>query len=209
MNGDLPTPPPAIPDASAAPAAGGTGQPAVPGRVSRRRQWLATVAVGAGAAAAGLAWFSRSQSDESAVPMSAADLAFWALDFDAPEGGKLPMARFKGQRLLVNFWATWCPPCVEELPLIDAFFAQNSPKGFQVLGIAADNGNAVRAFTAKMPLRFPVALAGLAGVELSRSLGNLSGGLPFTVVFGAAGKVLHRKMGRITPQDLTAWAQLQ
>ena len=81
--------------------------------------------------------------------------------------------------------------------------------GWQVLGLAVDQRAAVNGFLGKMPLSFPVALAGLSGVDLSKSLGNLSGGLPFTVVVGSGGAVLHRKMGRISLKDLSAWKHLK
>ncbi len=67
---------------------------------------------------------------------------------------------------------------------------------------------AVNAFLGKTPVSFPLALAGPAGIELSKSLGNLSGGLPFTVVIGARGNLVQRKIGRITPQDLVTWSAL-
>ncbi len=110
--------------------------------------------------------------------------------------------------MVLNFWATWCPPCVEELPLLNAFFNENRAKGWQVLGLAVDQAAPVTRFLTQSPLAFPVALAGFPGIEVSKSLGNLSGGLPFTVVFGAAGTVLHRKMGKLTPDDLHAWTKL-
>ena len=71
-----------------------------------------------------------------------------------------------------------------------------------------DQPSAVRAWLQRKPLGFPVAMAGFSGTELSKSLGNLSGGLPFTVVFGASGQLLHRKSGKVTPEDLAQWVQL-
>jgi len=119
------------------------------------------------------------------------------------------MADFRGRPLLLNFWATWCPPCVEELPLINAFYKENLANGWQVLGLAVDKASAVQAFLKKMPLEFPVGMAGIAGADLGRSLGNLAGGLPFSVALSANGSVIQRKMGRLTASDLQAWARLK
>ncbi|MBC7597768.1 MAG: TlpA family protein disulfide reductase, partial [Polaromonas sp.] len=88
------------------------------------------------------------------------------------------------------------------------FFVENRDKSWQVLGLAVDQPTAVRAWLQRKPLNFPIAMAGFAGTELSKSLGNLTGGLPFTVVFGASGQLLHRKTGKVTAEDLTLWAQL-
>ena len=131
---------------------------------------------------------------------------FWGLSLKTPEGAALDVAQFQGKPLLLNFWATWCPPCVEELPLLDAFYRENSAKGWQVLGVAIDRVEAVQVFLRKTSVTFPVAMAGLGGTELGRTFGNQAGGLPFTVVLGADGTVAHRKMGQITHQDLVTWA---
>ena len=95
------------------------------------------------------------------------------------------------------------------MPLIEAFYRQNGSNGWQVLGIAADKADSVVNFLTKLPLSFPIAIAGLEGVALSRSLGNLAGGLPFTVVVGRDGQVIQRKMGQIQPEDLRNWVALR
>ena len=181
-------------------------EPSIPSRSNAiQRRWLLGAVAGAAAlGGAGLAWWKGAAHDGTGLPAD-----FWELKFDTPSGQSLGMASLRGQTLLLNFWATWCPPCVEELPLIDGFFQENSKKGWQVLGLAVDQLAAVNGFLAKAPVKFPVALAGMPGVALSQSLGNLSGGLPFTVVLGKSGSVLHRKMGRVTPDDLRAWAGLK
>ncbi len=175
-----------------------------PSSTSTRRWLLGALAGAAALSGAGLAWWKGTPGHATDLPAD-----FWQLKFDTPAGQSLGMASLRGQTLLLNFWATWCPPCVEELPLIDGFFQENSKKGWQVLGLAVDQLAAVNGFLAKAPVRFPVALAGMSGVGLSKSLGNLGGGLPFTVVLGKDGSVLHRKMGRVTSDDLRAWAQLK
>lgn len=113
-----------------------------------------------------------------------------------------------GEVTVVNFWATWCPPCVDELPLINGFYREHAASGWQVLGLAVDQAAPVTRFLTHTPLDFGVALAGFAGTELSRSLGNASGALPFSVVFAADGTVKHRKLGKVSPQELALWAQI-
>ena len=170
-----------------------------------RRQWaMAGVALAAGATGAGVAWW---RFQPHAV-QDGATAAFWASQFEGPNGELVDLQAWRGRPLLVNFWATWCPPCVEELPMLNAFHTQHAARGWQVLGLAVDQPSAVRRFMEKLPLVFPVGMAGLAGTELSRTLGNASGALPFTVVMGRDGVVLHRKLGKVSQADLDTWAQL-
>ena len=176
-----------------------------PTHVSRRRALYAGVAGAAALGGAGLAWGCL----QPRAVQAGAEQALWTQAFDTPEGAQLAMGAFAGKPLLLNFWATWCPPCVEELPLLNTFHRENKANGWQVVGLAIDQPSSVRKFLARLPLDFPVGLAGLGGSELGRSLGNLTGGLPFTVVFGAEGRVLHRKMGQVTPQDLQKWVALR
>ncbi|WP_326533499.1 TlpA family protein disulfide reductase [Pseudorhodoferax sp.] len=153
-------------------------------------------------AGVGAAWWLR-KPGPAANPETE---PLWALQSEQPGGGMLPMASFRGRPLLVNFWAPWCPPCVEELPMIDAFFRQRSPNGWQVVGLAVDKPAAVQNFLGKTPVAFPVGIVGMGGLSLVKSLGNTAGGLPFTVVLDAAGRVHERKIGQITPEDLQRWA---
>lgn len=174
----------------------------VPMSPGRRRALLGAVAGVATAAGAGLAWWRYRPHDISASVLE----PFWAGSFDTPQGPPLAMQAFRGKPLLINFWATWCPPCIEEMPLIDAFYRENSHKSWQVVGLAIDQPSAVRAFLTRAPVSYAIGLAGLDGTGLAKSLGNSSGGLPFSVVVSARGEVLHRKMGRLLPADLAGWA---
>jgi thiol-disulfide isomerase/thioredoxin len=185
-----------------------------------RRNWLYIGAAGLGLGG-GLAyqtWRGASQrTDEGENPASLGAAqgsakigsngeGFFDLGFPKPDGSPLAMASFRGKPLLVNFWGTWCPPCIEELPLINAFFEQNQSKNWQTLGLAVDQAPAVTKFLAAKPLSFPVAMAGLAGIELTRTLGNMTGALPFSVMFNAKSELVQRKLGKLSEADLKAWA---
>jgi thiol-disulfide isomerase/thioredoxin len=160
---------------------------------------LAGVAVGGGLAL----WKYR-----LAEPEGGALAALWALEAELPSGGMYQMSKLRGKPLVVNFWATWCPPCVEEMPLLDAFYRENAAKGWQMVGLAADNSIAVAKFLSKMPMGFPTPLAGLAGIELSRTLGNLSGALPFTVVINSQGAIALRHMGKLSESQVANISKL-
>ena len=163
-----------------------------------RRRWLVGLGAASALAGAGLAWWRTR-------PAPADPHAFWQERFERPEGGDITTAGLRGRPLLVNFWATWCPPCVEELPMIDVFWRENNANGFQVLALAIDQPSAVRRFLGRQPLSFPVGLAGLQGTALAASLGNTQGGLPFSVFFKPDGGVWRQKLGQLTPQDLQDW----
>jgi thiol-disulfide isomerase/thioredoxin len=160
----------------------------------------------AAAAGMGLGWWRLQAATAQGEPLPE---DVWALQWEAPQGPALRMQSFRGKPLLINFWATWCPPCIEELPSINDFFRKNRGAGWQVLGIAVDRPEAVKGFLKKMPLDFPIALAALNGTELARTLGNPTGSLPFSVAVGAQGQVVARKLGRLKAEDLDAWSRLK
>lgn len=157
----------------------------------------------AGLAGAGLAaWRLRVGEPQENQPQ-----AFWGSSFMGLGGEPLQMASMRGRPLLLNFWATWCPPCVQELPLLNGFYGEHRANGWQVLGLAIDQPANVQKFLQRMPLDFPVVLGGLGGIDLSRGLGNDKGGLPFTVMFAADGSISRRKIGQLTKKDLDGWGR--
>lgn len=180
---------------------------------AQRRKLLFAVAASATALGAGLGWWRWMDHSASSPPLTASGATpvpgFWDLTWETPVGSHIAMKDFQGKPLLLNFWATWCPPCVEELPLLNAFYAEHRAAGWAVLGLAVDRLEPVQSFLKKLPLDFPTGMAGMAGSELGRALGNLSGGLPFSVVVGRDGQVVQRKMGRLNPADLAQWARLK
>lgn len=169
-----------------------------------RRHWMLGVGALAAAAGAGVAWWRLRPG--TAQPQDVQ--AFWHKRFEKPDGTLLEMADFRGRPLLVNFWATWCPPCVQELPMIEAFWHQHAANGIQVLALAIDRPVAVQSFLQRQGLSMPVALAGAQGTSLTKSLGNLDGGLPFSVFFKADASIYRQKLGQLTQSDLDDWLSL-
>ena len=132
--------------------------------------------------------------------------ALWNAEFDTPDGQILKMQNLQGRPLVINFWATWCAPCVEEMPLLDIFFRQNVAKGWQMVGLAIDQPSRVRQYLSQNAISYPIGLAGVTGTELGRLLGNEVGGLPFTVVLDGKGSLIQRKLGKLSAQEIQAWA---
>lgn len=174
----------------------------------RRRLLFAGAAAVAAAAGAGLAWW-RTHPGSDALASNDLPPGFWDLQWEAPQGPAVRMESFRGKPLLINFWATWCPPCIAEMPAINNFFKQNKANGWQVLGLAVDNPDSVGAFLHKMPVQYAIGLAGADGSSLASALGNPSGALPYSLALGANGAVLQRRLGKLSPADLDAWAQLK
>ena len=176
--------------------------PRAPESQSGRRHWLlAGVGMAAGLGGALFAW----QKFQPQGVMNEAVQNFWVQEFEKPEGGTLSLQSMRGKPLLVNFWATWCPPCIEELPLIDAFYVANQSKSLQVLGLAVDQPSMVRRYLGQKPLNFPIGLAGYSGTALGQSLGNQQNVLPYSLLFDANGMLLKQKAGKLEQSDLDAW----
>jgi thiol-disulfide isomerase/thioredoxin len=175
--------------------------------MKRRTLWLAGGALGALGAAAGGVTLQRWLEQRSAAQLQAQTGGFWTMRFPTPEGGEIAAASLRGRPLLLNFWGTWCPPCIKEMPELDRFAREHAAAGWRVLGLAVDNPKAVRDHLARSPVSYTIGLAGFEGSELTRRLGNTQSGLPFTVAFDKSGAVTHRKAGATTLEELQAWAK--
>ncbi|HVP08142.1 MAG TPA: TlpA disulfide reductase family protein [Burkholderiales bacterium] len=112
------------------------------------------------------------------------------------------LAEWRGRVLVCNFWATWCAPCREEIPLLLAAHAKYARFGVEIVGIAVDNGVKVREFADSFRITYPVLLAEANGLDLMRKLGNKEGGLPYTVVADRQGNPVRRKLGALKQAEL-------
>jgi thiol-disulfide isomerase/thioredoxin len=170
-----------------------------------RRAWL-LVGAGLAAGAAGALW--RTWRGAPALPGPAGDTGgLWRARFLRPDGSALALAGLRGNPLVVNFWATWCPPCVEEMPALDRFAREFAPQGWRVVGLALDKPVAVQEFLRRTPVSYDIGVAGFEGAALSRALGNAQGGLPFTVVVNRQGQIAQRRLGQTGYEELVRWAQ--
>ena len=112
------------------------------------------------------------------------------------------LAEWRGKVLVLNFWATWCSPCREEMPEFDALQRELEDKGLQFVGVAIDDPAVVRGYLAKYPVNYPI-LVGDAGVpEWADSLGNELSVLPFSVVFDREGRISDAHTGLFRRQEL-------
>ncbi len=175
-----------------------------------RRNWILAGGTGLAAATAGVAWRQSSQPGATTAKPAVLDpatTAFWQSSFTQPDGQQLAMAALRGQPLVLNFWATWCPPCVKEMPELDRFARQFATQGGRVVGLAVDNPKAVREFLQRAPVGYAIGMAGFDGTDLSRKLGNTTGALPFTAVFARSGTLVQRKLGETSYDELKSWTQ--
>jgi len=138
-----------------------------------------------------------------AVELPAANIYAAATStFAQPAGASLRLDSLKGRPAVVNFWATWCPPCREELPLL-AKIHKRYGKKVAFLGLAVENNaEFVDEYAHAYGLRYPVAAGREPAIALMQALGNEQAGMPFTVVVDGEGQVVYAKRGVVTEKDL-------
>ncbi len=141
---------------------------------------------------------------ESETPQNSVSAAFFAQSLPDSRNQPQNMGQWKGKPLILNFWATWCAPCVEEMPELSALQAEIASKNVQILGIGIDSASAISEFSSKYRINYPLYVAGMNGTELSRQFGNQAGGLPFTVLIGPDGSVKKTYLGRLKVAELRA-----
>lgn len=162
----------------------------------RRRDTLILGAIAAAAAVAGgLAGALALQARSGAADLLAAS-------FPDLSGKPRRLLDWQGRILVCNFWATWCAPCREEVPMLAAARQQFASKGVEIIGIGIDSADKIREFSRTYGINYPILVADFAAIELMRKLGNRAGGLPYTVVLDRNGALAHRKLGALSRTEL-------
>jgi peroxiredoxin len=122
---------------------------------------------------------------------------FFAATFPDHNGTAQAFSQWRGKVLVVNFWATWCPPCREEMPELSAFQDQYRAKDVVVLGISTDDVAKIRDFAKESPTTYPLLAGDFVAMSLAESLGNNKGVLPYTVLLRRDGSVAGAYLGRV------------
>lgn len=130
--------------------------------------------------------------------------AFFNLQLADSKAQTHKLSEWQNQFLVVNFWATWCAPCVEEMPELNELQQEFKGKDIQILGLAIDSASNVQEFQKKLGVTYPLLLAGVDGSELTRKMGNQAGGLPFTALINKQGKIVKTYLGRLKIKELRA-----
>ena len=164
--------------------------------------WLLVCAAALGAGV--YAGNSRLQTGTpTASEMAAAALPRWSsYTFADSQGRDFALKQLEGKTVLINFWATWCPPCVEEMPDFDRLHPKLKANGIELIGIGIDSPSNIREFLEKRQFLYPLLVAGAQGSDMAKLLGNQTGSLPYTVLINPKGDVVFSKLGRITPEEV-------
>ena len=123
------------------------------------------------------------------------------------EGNIRKISDWDGEVVLLNFWATWCPPCLKEIPDFIEVQQQLQNQGFQIIGVAVDNEDDTRAFASEMAMNYPVMAGEMEAIELSQRYGNKIGGLPYSAIIDRNGKITHTITGELSKDRLISILQ--
>ena len=149
-------------------------------------------------------WLANEPSRPRAGNPQLAPAALYAATFRDAQGVEQPLGLYQGKILVLNFWATWCAPCREEMPAFSRLQARWAGRNVQFVGLAEDEPERVERFRQEVTVSYPI-YSGLGDVgELARRLGDGDGLLPFTVVFDEQGRVIEQRLGPFAERDLDA-----
>lgn len=148
---------------------------------------------------------AQPSATSSAIDASAG--VIFALSKIDQAGKSQAFAQWSGKLLVINFWATWCAPCIEEMPMFAQMQQTQAASGLQIIGIAADNAANVQAFATKMKIGYPLFADEANAISFSKRLGNRLGLLPHTIAIAPNGQIVFNKMGKVTEDELRALVQ--
>lgn len=160
-----------------------------------QKKLLFGIPLGLAALAAGV-WLAQARYAPR-TPAASAVAALWQLRFPDLQGKDQPLSQWRGQVVVLNFWASWCAPCREEMPDFVALHTQYRSQGVEFVGIAIDNPANVIQFLQRLQVNYPILIGEGAAHSLARQLGDSSGALPYTIVLDRDGHIVLRHLGRL------------
>ncbi len=113
-----------------------------------------------------------------------------------------PLRQWQGRVLVINFWAAWCEPCKDEMPMLKKMQAAWPPDKVRFVGIGIDERQALLAFLKQQPMNYPMLIGTQDTLDLTGPYGNVQGGIPFTLVFDRSSHIVLKKLGRINEPEL-------
>lgn len=161
---------------------------------------IAVVAVAAGAA--GYLTREASRADTSVSVSAEANAQLLALRLPDVNGAEQVLSQWLGKVVVVNFWATWCPPCLKEIPDFIEVSQRHSTEAVQFVGISIDRPEAVKAFAEEFKVPYPLLLGSPNTLEMARGFGNSPQALPFTVIIDREGVIREVKLGTLNQEEL-------
>lgn len=165
------------------------------------RAFFALVGVLALAAGSAL-WLTGRTGLAPTGPTTIAPPALYAATFQDGTGQRQALGQYQGKLLVLNFWATWCAPCREEMPGFARLQGRWKDKGVQFVGVSSEDRERVARFGRELSIPYPLWTGGDEVGELSRRLGNRIGVLPHTAIIGPQGAVLEVRAGTYTENEL-------
>jgi thiol-disulfide isomerase/thioredoxin len=132
------------------------------------------------------------------------NLTIPALEFSLPDvsGKQHSLSEWQGKIRIINFWATWCPPCLEEIPEFINLQNDFKDKNLQFIGIAVEDKQAVEQYLKTIPINYPMLIGGEEGIALSQQLGNIINAVPFTVFVNQQGQIVYRHPGELSREKI-------
>ncbi len=126
----------------------------------------------------------------------------WAAELEDLAGQRQALAQWRGQVVVLNFWAPWCPPCRKEIPGFIRLQQRYGARGLQFLGVALDQPEPVREYVQSAGINYPILLGGMAAVMLGQAAGNPQGGLPYTLILDRQGQPVITLLGAVSERRL-------
>ncbi len=165
-----------------------------------RRQWMMICGISLLALLAGI--FSSHWISQTGLARDPSIKAFFANPWQSPDGKSVYSENWRGKVLVVNFWASWCPPCIEEMPTLDKIAQEYASKKVLIIGISIDSPSNILEFLGKTPVSYPIVVGGLEGSNLAKQMGNSQGALPYTIIINQKEKAIYTKLGKISEEEL-------